>query len=355
MLRKDFLAKVEQVAPALMASDLIPILNHIWITGKELRAFNDQIGLSVPFKADFKLAIPGALLISLLKSSKARDIELVPSGNELLLKLASSKVKLPTLGPESFTFEMPKPTGKGSISAKSISPMIGSCLRSVNVDPMVVDQLGITLIQDGKETMFCSTNEATLSFCRSKLVEGFSKRVILSSGFCRQLVDIVGHTKGAKCEVTDDYALLTSDEGISCFGHLIAVEKPMDYQQVIEHDTPANLGKMAYPIPSKLRLIIERALVIAGSTAQRSLTKITTSNGVMRFVTKSDLGEVVDTMQIGEGQKESSISVDAKFLKIGFAEFYDQEIEKCGQMLLTDSCVIMVKGQDHYLIAKTSG
>src|ERR1700757_1851266 len=95
MLRKEILDKVQTVSPALANNDLVPVLSHLWFTGTSLMAYNDQIAISVPCKTDFKVAVPGATFISLLKNTIAKEIELSVANDEMQIKAASSRLKLP--------------------------------------------------------------------------------------------------------------------------------------------------------------------------------------------------------------------------------------------------------------------
>jgi DNA polymerase III sliding clamp (beta) subunit (PCNA family) len=352
MLRKDLLERLDLITPALASHDLIPILTHFCFTGTEIVAFSDQIGASVPFKSEFRGGVPGVTMLQLLKASKAKDVELLAAENELQIKAASSRFKLPVLSPKSFVFEIPKPTERVlPVPIKQFTAALDGCLRSVTADTSVPDQMGVTLLVEGSDLLLFSTNDATLSFSRLKMsgVAPFKSRVTLPTLFCQQVVALSKALKDVKLEVHDDHAMLTSNRGVVCFGKLIHVEKPVDFGAMAQQSLPKGLDKKLRPIPSKLRLVIERAIVVTASPVEQVMSKISVRDGRMRFVSKSGKGEVVDSVQVD--QDEASIELDPKTLKIGFNAFYDQDEHGNGQMLLTDSCFIMARGHDHYLIA----
>src|SRR5215472_8801178 len=141
MDRKQFLDKLELVGKALATSDTVPILNHIWFTGTQATAYNGQIAISVPCKTDFSGAVPGEILIKLMRNSKAKAVEFASTQKEVSIKAASAKLKLAMMPPSNFIFEMPAPTNKPIVvSSKSISifEALKLCLQSAP-DTLVQD------------------------------------------------------------------------------------------------------------------------------------------------------------------------------------------------------------------------
>jgi hypothetical protein len=346
MLRTDLVDMLQLVSPGLSNNDLIPILSHVWFTGSTLIAYNARIAISCPFKTDFKGALPGSTLIDLVKNSRAKDIEFIPAENDLTVKAASSRFKLGMLPDEAFNiFEMPKPS-KGAITPpEDFFKAIDACMQSIGVDNTIPEQLGITIVPNGKDLELYSTNNATITYTKITLPLGKPTRVTLSADFCKQMVAIAKSEKNVKVEIHDDYSLLTTPKGISLFGRLIEIDKPLDFAGIMENNIPDDAKKIAVDIPSKLRLMIERAIIITNSTSERSQTAITITDGKMRFLSKSSRGEVIDTVMVGDGQPDVSLDLDCKHLKPVF-DAYDK-------MLVTDRCFIMLKGQSIYMVAGT--
>ena len=343
MERKSFLEKLVRVSPALLGNDLIPVLTHFWFTGENVMAFNDQIAISVPCQTNFTAAVPGNTLMDLLKASKARELELTIADNNLNIKAASSKFKLGIMEKESFVFEMPKSDkdARLKIDFNRFLSCLDSCMRSVTKDTSVPEQLGVTLIAAGDQLMMFSTNNSTLSYGE---VELKSKpkfdRVILSGTFCEQLLKLAD-PKDMNLEIHKDYALLEGI-GYSLFGRLLEVEKPVDFVSILSHHCKEGYDKELIQIPSKLRLVLDRACIITDSKLGPAKTEIfTTDDGKMKFVSKSDRGEVYDSIMVGDHPK-ISVTVDPKFLKSGYGSF--------DRMLVTDICFIMAQDEKLYLV-----
>ena len=352
MLRKDFIDRLDLVSPALARNDLIQILTHFAFTGDSVLAFNEQIGMSTPLKTEFVGGVPGKLLMDLLNASKAKDVEFVDKKTELEIKAASSRFRLPVLTKDAFVFEMPKPSDKTlPIPLKQFAQALDGCLRSVSTDQSTPDQLGVTLLPKGTdEIQFFSTNNATLSTTSLQLTTGklpFKGRIILPALFCEQVVKLVKDSKD-KLEIRDDHALL-SVGNVRCFGRFLNSPKPVDFQSVVDTNLKG-VAKRLCPIPSKLRLVVERAIIV--TQAEKVLTNITVKDGIMRFESKSGRGEVIDSVQVD--QDDAELALDPKHLKVGMASFYDADEAKCGQMLMTDQCFIMARGSDYYLMAGSS-
>jgi DNA polymerase III sliding clamp (beta) subunit (PCNA family) len=350
MIRKDLVDKLSLVQPALSANELIPILNHVWFTKTHMMTYNDQIAISVPCKTDFAGAAPGSVLIELMRNSKAKDVEFLPVDDELQIKAASSKFKLGLLPAKDFVFEMPKPSNQVmKVNTKEFLECIATCLRSVSADTSVPDQLGVTLIYKPHTLLLCSTNHATMSSAKIKMPTPppFKDRVILSTPFCEQLLRIAGPSINTSIEIHEDYSLATTAKGVTLFGRLIEVPQPLDFVSLFNHHIPKEYPTKRIPIPTKMRLILERAIIITDSATDQTTTAITVKEGRARFVSKSARGEVIDSMQVGETQHDTTISLNCKHVKAGMGSF--------DNMLVTEDCLIMSKENSFYLIAAEGG
>jgi DNA polymerase III sliding clamp (beta) subunit (PCNA family) len=354
MLRKDLVDRLDLVKPSLATNDLVPILTHISFLGDSIQAYNDRIGMSVPFKTDFVGGVPGKLLMDLLGASKAKDVEFIDKNQELEIKAASSRFKLPVMPEDAFVFDMPKPTDKPlPIPLKQFAQALEGCLRSVSSDTdKVSDQTGVTLIANGQDLQLFSTNNATISMNTLKPTGKlpFKDRIILPALFCEQLVKLSKDYKDCQLELRDDHALLSA-KAVSCFGRFLNSAKPINFAAVVEVNLKG-VGNQLRPIPSKLRLMVERAMIITQASAGQALTEIRVKDGIMHFMSKSQRGEVVDSVQVD--QDDADLALDPKYLKVGLTSFYDPDEAKSGQMLMTDQCFIMSRGADRYLMAGSS-
>lgn len=348
MERKQFLETLTTVAPALAANDLIPVMQHFWFTGDKVMAFNDQIAISTPCKTSFKGAVPGALL-DFMRLSKAKEVTLEVVEKDLMVKAASSRVKLGILDPEAFIFEMPEHKGSDALKVKvsEFLDAIGYAMRSVSHDTSIPDQLGVTLIAEKDSLHVFSTNGATMTHAIVKMsgAAPFKKRVILSAPFCERMLQLAKNEKKLQLEVHDDHSLLVCGDAL-LFGRLIESAQPLDFIGVLDTHFPMKHRKQFVDIPTKLQLILERAIVIGESKTDRTRTQITVRDGKMRFFTASERGEVSDTMLVGEAQPQVDMRVEARHLKSGYGDF--------DRMVVTDKCAVMMKDNKMYLVSASA-
>lgn len=362
MQRKELLNKLESVSPALSDNDLIPVLTHFWFTGDKLLAYNDQIAMSTDFVAPFKGAVPGQVFLSLLKASTALDIETEVADAILSMNLrsksdpsASSKLKLSLLPEEEFQdFFTMREKGEEAFPIKSREKFLAAielCMRSIGTDTSVPDKLGLTLIPQGKELMIYATDGATLSHAVVALNASVkSQRVILPANFCKQLLRLGKAVKDSDFhfEVHDDHALLVVP-GVSLFGRVIETDHPLDYVKVIEKNYPVGMEDQLISIPPRMRLILERQIVITDSASDQGATTISITGDKkgsrMKFSSKTPRGEAYDTIT-ADPHPEVACRVYPRLLKAGWGDF--------DKMTVTKNCVVMARGSMLYMVSAAS-
>lgn len=346
MLRTDLLEKLERVAPALSTNNLVPILQHFWFKENELICYNDQIAIQTTLKSGFAGAVP-ATLTSLLSVSRAKEVEFIDSSNgTLTVKAASSRFKLPFLDEKATEiFTMPLPTKDAlPVDMNSFLSAIESCTRSLKEDTSMPDSLGITIVYNDKGFDLYATNDATISYARVKTKQELKEfRVVISGEFCRQMLNLAKLDGTKHLEIHDTYSLFKCGENV-LFGRLVDVQRPLDFDAVIDSSFPASAEKQLVSIPSKLELILDRAIVITDSKQDRPKTDITIKDGIAKFFSQSvDRGEVHDQVQLEVHHPDVSVSIDPRLFKAGWGA-YDK-------MVLTKNCLVMSKGASLYLVS----
>ena len=375
MLRKDLLDKLVTVSPALASTDLIPILTHFWFDGGSLVAYNDQIGISVPFETDIEGAVPGATLLNLLKTTSRGITKVVFSMKEAVLEVAAgrARMKLALMPPKDFEgiFEMPE-AGEDRIcleSDKEFLDAIETCLRSVGNNTGQPDQLGITLISKPKEKVLhlYATNSTTLSFSKVKVNGKVNfTRIILPTAFCTQLLKlgrIMPEKEAFHLEVLEDDGVLFAARDVWLFGRLVESAQPLNFEGILDHHYPAELEQKMIDVTDlqlRLQRALERAVIITDSTTDQGTTVLYVEKDeptVLRFLSETDRGVVKDSIVLTKptGNKKDkpqkhpvvSVRLEPKQLKAGLG-FFDR-------MLVTKSCVIMENAVSTYLVSAHRG
>lgn len=368
--RKVLLEKLQVVSPALSTNEMIPVLTHFWLTGKDLMAFNDRIAISTPFQTEFRGAVQSSLL-EWVKSVRFKTIKISPVDKGILVtggkedkdekKSRYSRYDCPTLPPEDFIFEMPKASESAEfpVDANEFVAGLENCMRSVTSDTSVPDQLGVTLIPSDDKLLMFSTNDQTVCYSEVKLSGecAIQERVILSGTFCQQLLRL---SKGDKLhlEIHPDHVLFKA-AGTKIFGKLINSDNPVDFTSIIEYHLQ-NATKL-FPIPERLKGILDRHIIVANSKIDRSSTAITIKDESMLFDSSSgSRGSMHDVLAV-PGHPTLSTHLEPKLLKAGIDDFYlpkpveEDELEvwskRNGKFVVTKTCAIMRRGNLFYLVS----
>jgi DNA polymerase III sliding clamp (beta) subunit (PCNA family) len=355
MLPQVLINRLEKVEPALAINQLIPLLTHYWFTGTHLMAYNDQIGLQVPMKTEFRGAVPGKFL-ELLKvkststsKNKPDKIELSGSTSELVVKQGRrTNFRLAMLEPN-FVFKMPEQARQQPLSMKSIDALVDAfshCLISVGRDTSTIEQLGITLEPKGNNVDLYATDGATIS--RSKLAPGtirLEARAIVPTKFCEQMIALY-RAKRTQCDFEvgiagqTRYALFKAGQ-TSLYGRLLESRNPLNFEGTVAYHLPRDHSSKLVKVPGALHAALERACIVCD--AQRRLTHMILDNGRMVLKSKSDTEEVTDELLYPHnGASRLEVKLEPKLLKK--AEDYDK-------MMVHGPCVIMAKGQSVYLVS----
>lgn len=347
MERKALIDLMQEVEPSLSAQQLVPIHAHFWFTGKSLMGYNGDIAISSLCKTEFKGALPTTLL-SLLKTSKAADIELLPDGEAIKVKAASSKFTLSMLPPEDFTFQMPSETPEPfPCDAGRFMQALEVVMMSIGNDTSAADYMGVTLMVEGKELLLFATDRNTL--CHASLpIKGklsFKDRVVLPTVFCEQLLRIAKGATKLNLDIGDSYALLEQD-GVKLYGRCVEPDNPMDFPGVLDQHFDAKMQKKMVSMPTKMLAVLERACIVTNQAVDKTKTEIVVRDGKMIFNSKSERGEVHDTIMV-EDHPEVKAYVDAARLKDGYSKF-----EK---VIITAQAAIMTKDNMVYMVSAAKG
>ena len=113
--REGLLQTLNLAKPALASQPFVPILTHFCFDGAWVLAYNDVQAIGVRYSAGVECSVPGDLLIKLLGTLQASDVQLQEESGILHVSAGRSKLKLPTLPIAQFTFDFPTDEPTGSI------------------------------------------------------------------------------------------------------------------------------------------------------------------------------------------------------------------------------------------------
>jgi hypothetical protein len=158
---------------------------------------------------------------------------------------------------------------------------------------------------------------------------------LLGGAFCEQLIklgDEIDHLQIKTGE--QNHSLARAGETVVC-GPLVEVKKPVPYQDMFDHHVDER--KSLYEIPATFERIIQRALIITDFRHDQTSTEICARDGIVRFRSSSQFGEVTDKLLVA-AQPDVQMRLRVKHVQLGLDNRFDH-------MLLTERCLIMRRGQ----------
>ncbi len=345
MIRSDLVARLKLAKPALATREIMPILTHFLFDGKRVTAYNDEIGLRLPCPVPFEGMVRGDLLIDLLDSSRAKEVEFEPAETEVLIKAASARMTVPlaTGGEELFAFpEIKKGTEVENITA--FLDAIDQVLPFVGANAVVPEQMGVTVSgAKGGGVSFWATNGATIAEAACDAPLG-ALRAILPVEFCRQLISLWKVAQGGKLVITGEFALASVNHPlgtVELFSRIVDCPQPIDIAGKIADVLPKGFEKLVVDIPARMEMILARAIIIGG---QKNATMQVTAreDGKIEFVTKAEgRGEARDVAVPETGHEPIAVALDPNDIKRGLGY--------CDLMLLTERCLILTDSKTGFL------
>lgn len=349
MFRLDLLAKLQVVAPALSDKELIPVLTHFWFQGDTVMAFNDQIAIETNLKTNFTGAVPGKTLMDLLEASRAERVKFELKQDNLHVTAARTKIDLRVLPTSDFVFEMPKVAeNEGLTGSPLFLPAIEACMQSISNDTSIPDQLGLTIIPNGKTLDLFATNNATLSYAKVKVKTDLPGRIILSKPFCQQFLQVARTEKFRLLVDADCVMVVTKD--VKLFGRLIDSGDPLDFDSILDEHLPKGKRPQMYEMPSNLKYVLQRALIIAEAKMHETKSLIKMQGGKMIVESKSSRGEMTDSVMDEKkklhGHPDISVRLSPRLLRDG--------LDRYDRLLVTKTCAVMTHGEDMVYLVSAS-
>lgn len=341
----DMMKKLDAVAPALSTSSILAILTHIWFVNKKyVMAFNDEIALRTELKTEFEGAVPGRLLIDLLKASPSDQIEITTNENSVTVKSDKVKLKIGLLPPSTFIFDMPR-SGRASIEADEIEKFINAlefCNLSLRDDVSQPDQMGVTIIPEKGTLYFYSTDTTTISSVILQIQHTLKERVIVPRQFCQQAIALRKEVE--HIEINQEFALLKTKD-VTLYGRIVVSDDPWNFEEVINRNY-TNEDKLI-KVPTELIPILTRAMIVADNQHPMQV-KSEKENSLMTFYSKSGNASVKDTLRIKH--PDVQMSLDPRLIRNGLALTRDNK-PVLSSWIMKASCCIMADETNLYIIA----
>lgn len=333
MERKAFVDTLELVRPALADQAVVPIFLNYCFTGERVYAYNDQLGIVGPAETNRAFAVHGKTLLNLLSNSKAREIELEFTEEEVLVKAGRSRMKLPWVNEEEFIFKEPEEVEWPIVISgkRETLQMLEAVLKTVSDDTAFPTLMGVTLAanKDGVVTAYSCDGDAVSKYVMPKDVGKGPANTALTAptSFFRALQRIVKVTEAEEFEVTvsEEWAVAHIGD-YSIYGRIILNSSPMDHEEMISKILRGKSG--FFSIPQPLEQALSRARVLAD--AENTPTTLSFKEGKLRLSTETHNGAVRDVITVEADIEEIEVSVSAAAIQ--------NVLGSCTEMLILDQC-----------------
>lgn len=346
--RETLIKNLETVLPALSDKPLSPVLSHFCFTGKKLYGYNGQIAIIVPCETEFTGAVPKALL-AMLKTSGAKEIEIVETKGNIEVKAAAAKFKLATLPPEDFALPfMPKlPDELYEVDAAEFMSALRCCMRSINPnDTSRADFQGVTVIPEKKNELWLfSFNRESISHGIAKGKMANKERAIIPADWCAQALSIAEKADAIEIEIDDEKVLLEYDN-VLLYGALVTPDVPLPF--VKEVNSRIKLVEEYVEIEEirpKLEAMLARAQIIAKNGIAKTRTAAEVRDGKLSFKTESEAGDAFDIVTGFEKHPNIKAAIDPGMILDGI---------KFDQLAITEGGVIMASADDRLVYIVSS-
>jgi DNA polymerase III sliding clamp (beta) subunit (PCNA family) len=341
--RQAFLKALNTAKPALAAKELIIEMVHFFFTGKSIIAYNDKIGIEVPFQTEFEGGLDGKTLLGILDKSVAKEVELQEGErrSEMVLRCGNARANLSLLDPKRAIWQFPKYDERDAFAIdKDFVSILGDMLICVGQNVSTPDTLGITFVPSDRDEEWLdlySTDMSTMAWARLDLPKHYrASRCCVPEEFCKQLVALC-KDKGTMI-VEDDCVMALLDEGVKLYGRLVDVPRPLDFAEQVEETVPD--PNRLVDIPNRFKMAIERVSVVIEHLPGEPCEISIDDENVLRLYAKADRGEIRDAIRLkGDPHEEISNWFDPALIKRG--------VDNRTDMFIGRDALVM-RGPDNY-------
>jgi len=345
MNRSNLVSTLELVGRALAANNQVPIYECFCFNGKNVYAFNDELGIIAPCDVAEPFAVNGSVLLGLLKNSHSEEVDFtIDDQHDVVIKAGKSRFRMPYSTKEDFLFTPPKLKAPLVIDIdEKFIKGLEACLITTSHDDDKRAFQGVCLEQGKKYlTMYSSDGDAITRFV-TEYKDTNALSYFMPISFCESIIKIIQDTKSDKSNLhlTNEWVRATV-EGFDIYGRLLERNSVLDYEAEISKTlkgTPTYIG-----LPRGFDHALSRARVIAD--AESAKTTLTVKDGKLSLYTETHAGIVRDSVPFG---KHNDVEADVS------AELVQRAIGLCDEMALTEDCTVYKNGTELFLIISNMG
>jgi DNA polymerase III sliding clamp (beta) subunit (PCNA family) len=340
MNRKELVAKLELTSRALAQSNIIPILQSFCFTGRQVIAYDDNLGIVSPCETKDQFTVNGKTLLGLLSNSHSEGVEFSIEEHDLIVKAGRSTFKLPYQPIEDYLFKEPdfKQVTKLTPIGKPFIDGLTACLLTASKDQTQHALMGVCLHSYKNNVALYSTDGDAIS----RFVingKGASAPSLLPNSFCETVVKLAGT---GTLTVSGEWARAAFKDGFVVYGRVIVPDTSIDYEDWIKKTIK---GALQFdPMPKGFDAALSRARVVADPESAK--TVLTVQAGRLKILTETASGVVRDTLAYAE-QDEVEASVSAELMQ-RCASLTDE-------LAILNNCCVFRSGEELFILTSNMG
>lgn len=346
--RTPFIVALERVKPALMSAGSIPSLKHVWLDGEFLYAHNGSAGIRLAYEAELKpCGILGSVLLGLLKSTSAKEIEVTQAKAQIDVKIGRSSSSVPALSIE----QNPWPyttKDKTAIATITLTDELLAGLKQVRIikppkTPNNPGHYGAVIFPEigkvgGKARYALYTTDSKVIaevFIKGVLPKEL-QRVVLTHEFIAQLLIFKA---GAKVTFYTDSMLVEAD-GVQVWSNLLDTTDVWDIPELVDKTVTGDEKRFA--LPKDFGEALDRAEVLAGSDPDKNFVTLTTSKKELTLTGKLESGQLLEKFALATVAPESKMTIGLEHLKTLCKEAEEFAIAKKALLLFGKNDVLFL-------------
>lgn len=326
--RKILVSLLERLKPAIATAGSIAELKHVWWDGKFIYSFNNGMGIRIAWETDLTpCGVPGKVLLGLLESSTAKEIELVQDEGSLVLKMGRAKSTMVTLPSDRNPWPYNEVDLTDAVTMELTDKLLDGLRRACIVKashPHNTYHYGVVLFPNRDFVGLYTTDSVVLAeiSVAAKLDKKLSKTV-LPHAYVSQLLGL----KNGTVKFAAD-AIVTEVNDIQLCSNLLDKSDVVELPEWVGSKVHGDENPVA--IPKDFGEGLERATVLAGSVP--AFVTLSISKKEMELTGKLTFGLLQEKFTLEKSGSDGTIVVGLDYLKSLYKEA--TEIAIANEMLL---------------------
>lgn len=345
--RKELVATLASLKPAIGVGGVVAELAHIWFDGSFAYACDGGFGIRKPFKTDFTGGVPGVPFLGLLNSSAASDVVIEPSGPAaLVVKLGKSSSKLASLPIDRKIWAYPSKilTKKGAVLPAAFLEGLSKVLSVKASPPTRVEHHGVMVVVQPSDVweLYCTDSSSMARV----VVTGVSSNQAAGSVFMlpRDFAEqLVAQTEGEVPFVVLADCIVTDLDAVALYANIIDVSGADDMAAIASREEKKHHEAVA--VPEGLAEALKRAAILAGP--EDALVDLSIEKGGLKVIGAYKLGTLQEVLALDGAHPAAGIRVRARVVQRALEHAQTLSISK-------SSLLFQGEGNFSYVVASMS-